>query len=193
MQLATITAGILIALSLEGVRESFQHRALVREARENIRREMADNQREVDGELAGVAVGRKRLEAALEWAQARLATKKTEIHELNVNFSLAELSSANWLTAERTGALSLMDYAEVQRYAKVYNMQELYSQQQLQAVEHVAATGILFVGFGDPDADPLTEVEVFRDHVRGLIANLAINEQLGHRISELYKKTLEEQ
>ena len=41
IQLVTITAGILIALSLEGVRESIHDRAIVREARENIRREIA--------------------------------------------------------------------------------------------------------------------------------------------------------
>jgi hypothetical protein len=46
IQLATITAGILIALSLEGVRETVRDRALVREARENIRHELADNQKE---------------------------------------------------------------------------------------------------------------------------------------------------
>ena len=54
VQLVTITAGILIALSLEGVRESLHDRALVREARENIRREITDNQREVDGEIAAI-------------------------------------------------------------------------------------------------------------------------------------------
>jgi len=51
IQLITITAGILIALSLEGVRESIRDRALVREARQNIHREIADNQREVNGEI----------------------------------------------------------------------------------------------------------------------------------------------
>jgi hypothetical protein len=54
IQLVTITAGVLIALSLEGVRESIHDRALVREARENIQREIADNQREVNGEIAGM-------------------------------------------------------------------------------------------------------------------------------------------
>lgn len=42
----TIAAGVLIASSLEGVRESLRDRALVPEARENIRRELVDNKRE---------------------------------------------------------------------------------------------------------------------------------------------------
>jgi hypothetical protein len=54
VHLATITVGILIAPSLEGVRETFRERALVREARENIRRELADDKRGIDGEIAAV-------------------------------------------------------------------------------------------------------------------------------------------
>lgn len=54
VQLITITAGILIALSLEGVRESIRDRALVREARENIHREIADNKHEVDNEISAI-------------------------------------------------------------------------------------------------------------------------------------------
>ena len=47
LQLGTITAGVLIALSFEGIREAIHDRSLVREARENIRREIADNRREI--------------------------------------------------------------------------------------------------------------------------------------------------
>ncbi len=35
-------------------------------------------------------------------------------------------SSAGWRTAERTGALSHMPYAEVQRYSLLYDLQDLY-------------------------------------------------------------------
>jgi hypothetical protein len=71
VELLTITTGILIALSLEGIRESMRDRALVREARENIRREIADNKREVDGEIAGMDERGKKIDTAL-----RLATQE---------------------------------------------------------------------------------------------------------------------
>jgi hypothetical protein len=50
-QLAIITAGVLIALALDGVVSWFDHRKLVREALNNLRSEMADNVREVQGFL----------------------------------------------------------------------------------------------------------------------------------------------
>jgi len=43
IQLLTITAGVLIALSIEGLTEWNHHRQLVREATETIAREIADN------------------------------------------------------------------------------------------------------------------------------------------------------
>jgi len=74
VQLITITAGILIALSLEGVRESIRDRALVREARENIRREIADNKREVDNEISAIPARSKKLDTALRLANELLKT-----------------------------------------------------------------------------------------------------------------------
>jgi hypothetical protein len=47
VHLATITVGLFIALSLEGCVEWQHHRHLVHEARENIRSEMQDNQKEL--------------------------------------------------------------------------------------------------------------------------------------------------
>src|ERR1700733_14408633 len=43
LQLVTITIGLFIALTLEAGVESLHHRHLVREARENLRREMQIN------------------------------------------------------------------------------------------------------------------------------------------------------
>ena len=51
VQLATITMGVLIALSLEDVTAWFHHRALVREARANIVSEIADNKKDLDDVL----------------------------------------------------------------------------------------------------------------------------------------------
>src|ERR1044071_518176 len=47
VHLAIVTAGILIALSLEGLVERQHHRSLVREARANIATEIQDNRKEL--------------------------------------------------------------------------------------------------------------------------------------------------
>jgi hypothetical protein len=136
-------AGILIALSLEGVRESFHNASLVHEARENIRREIADNRREVDNEIAG-------------------------------------------------GALAHMDYSEVQHYASVYMTQDFLVQQHRTALDAAsAALGILSAGEGDPTAAPPAEIDHFRQQVITLRSIVFVEEQMSHRMSEVYTKALQ--
>jgi hypothetical protein len=130
--LATITAGVLIALSLEGLLEWNHNRRLVREARETVTREITDNKKEVDGILASAAARQNHLDNALHLANELLNSKKSDVRQVNLGTSIAELSSAGWQSAERTGALTLMDYAEVQKYAGLYELQNLFAVQQRQ-------------------------------------------------------------
>jgi hypothetical protein len=193
VQLLTITAGILIALSLEGIRESMRDRALVREARENIRREIADNKREVDGEIAEMDERGKKIDTALRFATELLKTRHTDIHELQLGLSFPTLSAASWQTAERTGAFAHMDYAEVQKYANVYIMQDFLVQQHRRALDALsAALGILATSEGgDPTKAPPAELERFRQQVVTLRSILFVEEQMTRRASEVYKTTLE--
>ena len=49
-----ITIGVLIALSFESISTWREHRALVREARENLASELSDNRKELSGQAAGL-------------------------------------------------------------------------------------------------------------------------------------------
>jgi hypothetical protein len=193
VELLTITAGILIALSLEGVRESIRDRALVREARENIRREIADNKREVDGEIAEMDERGKKIDTALRFATELLKNKHTDIRELQLSLSFPTLSAASWQTAERTGAFAHMDYAEVQKYANVYTVQDFLVQQYRRALDALsAALGILAASeAGDPTKAPPAELERFRQQVVTLRSILFVEEQMTRRASDVYKKALE--
>jgi hypothetical protein len=192
LQLITITAGILIALSLEGVRESFHNASLVREARANIRREIADNRREVDNEIAGMAARGTQLDTALRFANQLLTTRRTEVHLLELSLTFPTLSAASWQTAEHTGALAHMDYSEVQHYAAVYLTQDFLVQQHRKALDAAsAALGILSAGEGDPTAAPPAEIDHFRQQVITLRSIVFVEEQMTHRMSEVYKKALE--
>ena len=193
VQLITITAGILIALSLEGVRESIRDRALVREARQNIHREIADNQREVNGEIKMIPERSKKLAAALQLANEILNGKHTEAHQVELQVNFPELNATSWQTAERTGALAHMDYSEVQKYATLYSFQEYLIQQQRRALEAMASTiGILAASEdGDPQNAPKADVERFREHLISLHSILLIEEQMTATASERYKKALE--
>ena len=193
IQLVTITAGILIALSLEGVRESIHDRALVREARENIHREIADNRRELDGEIRAMPERSKKIANAIEFADKTLKHTSSEHDQVELQLNFPELNVAGWQTAERTGALAHMDYAEVQKYAAVYAFQEFLVQQHRRALENLsAAIGFITVADdGDPRKAPTADIERFRAQVIALRSILVIEEQLARGAIEHYKKALE--
>ena len=71
LQLGTITAGVPIALSFEGIREPIHDRSLVREARENIRREIADNRREIYQEIARIPGRTDQIATALRFTREK--------------------------------------------------------------------------------------------------------------------------
>jgi hypothetical protein len=193
IQLGTITAGVLIALSLEGVRETIHDRALVREARENIRRELADNKREIDDEIAHMDERGKKLNTVLRFANDLLKTKRTDIHQIDLGLAFPTLSSASWQTAERTGALAHMEYAEVQKYANIYDYQAFLTQQHSRALDALSAGLGILAGSedGDPTKAPPAEIERFRQQVVALKSILFVEEDMTRSASERYKKALE--
>jgi hypothetical protein len=187
--LMTITAGVLIALSLEGLLEWNHNRTLVREARSTIEREIADNRRHIEGELAAMA-GRKRdVDTSLQLVNDLLTTKKSEIRQMNLGFAFGELSSASWQTAERTGALAHMEYAEVQEYSGLYGAQTVYVGRQQRLFDRLAEA--LAFAHSDPQQLPARDLEALRQHLLGLQADFTILEQLGQQLRDAYGKVLE--
>jgi hypothetical protein len=193
IQLVTITAGILIALSLEGVRESIRDRALVREARENIHHEIADNLREVEGEIKVMPARAKKLDTALQFTSDILKGTPARVRQVELQLTFPELNASSWQTADRTGALAHMDYAEVKKYAALYTFQEFLIQQQRRALDGLSATiGILTSSeYDDPSQAPRAEIERFRDQVISLRSIVFVEEQLATAAAERYKKALE--
>jgi hypothetical protein len=189
IQLVTITAGVLIALSIESAREWNHYRTLVAEAREMIQREIADNKKEVQGLLSRTAERRTNLNSAILLADQMLAKKDPTVHEINLGFELADLGTASWQTAERTGALGHMDYAEVQKYSRLYSHQELYAQRQRLAVDQLGlAMGPLQ---GDPTQATPRDVELFRQRVIELRSTLEIEEQVARGLVKEYDEVIE--
>jgi hypothetical protein len=189
-QFITISAGVLIALLVNGFVELRSNRELVRDARATLTREIADNKKEIDSTLAGYEVDAKSLDNAITFATDLLSTKTTSVRELNFHVNLAELSSTGWRTAERTGALSHMDYAEVQKFSKLYDWQDLVEEQQRNMVGLLAsATAILSSDF-DPEKPNPRDLEAFRANVIRLRATLSLMEKMVKRLSESYAEIL---
>lgn len=190
LTLVTITTGVCIALSLEGLLEWNHHRRLAREAREMIGREMADNKKDLDGVLADADNRMRNIDTALRFSNELLSAKKTDIQKIDLGLALADLSTASWQSAESTGALAQMPYAEVQKYARVYGVQDLYAEHQRRTLERLSGALALFAG-GNPHQAAPKDLEAFRQQVLALRASLHIEDELGKRLSELYRTALE--
>ena len=133
IHLFTITCGLLIALSLEGLVEWGHHRSLVREARANIRQEIDDNQKATVEDIKNTEEDEARFGKNLE-TERELRDAPTVIHgkSLAFTFNWSSTSDAAWRTARDTGAIAYMPYAEVQRYADIYAQQEVANTQAIQ-------------------------------------------------------------
>jgi hypothetical protein len=189
-QLAIITAGVLIALAFEGIVSWFDHRILVREAVANLRREIADNSRELEALFVGLATEQKNLEHADELAQMLVDRKKIEHASLGLNFRGAELSDASRKTAEVTGAFGYMDYADVEKYAAIYGLQERFKFLQDRANENFmsALAGVRLLTDSAPP-DPV-QVQQWKAQIGLGRATLFIEEQLARQLQKRYQETL---
>lgn len=189
-QFITITGGVLIALLINGLVQWSDNRALVAQARAVIEEEIAANKKDLDVTLIGVADDLKRFDNAIAFARDMITAKKTTITELKLHLNFADVTAAGWRTAERTGALSHMPYAEVQRYSFIYDLQDVYTEQQRALLLQLgAATAILSGGFNPDDPKP-GELEAFLDRVTQLRSTLVIHEQMARRLTERYAEAL---
>lgn len=189
-QFVTITTGVLIALLINGLVQWTDNRALVAQARSTIAQEIAANRKDMDKTLAGIVQDKKGLDNAIKFATDMLTARKTAITELNLRLNFADVSSAGWRTAERTGALSHMSYAEVQRYSLLYDLQDVYTEQTRTMLGQLAAaSAILTAGF-NPDQPNQKDLEEFRSRVMLLQSALTIHEQMATRLNERYAEAL---
>jgi len=117
--LIIVTIGLFIALMLEALVEHIHHVHIVREARENIRRELEDNHHAAQQDLGYLQDNISRVKANI--ATLQQMRSQPHLHGSLVNqMSFNSMSESAWHTARDTGALAYMPYDEVQRYSDIY-------------------------------------------------------------------------
>ena len=153
-----------------------------------IRGARVHNLKEIDGGIAGLDVREAHLKDALRLSEELLATGKSGVKEIDLGFSLAELNSASWRTAEVTGALALMEYRQVQALSQLYDFQELFVAENRQTLARlsVALTGMT----RDPTKASREDLQAFRHEVLALQGRLLIEAQLAKQLSRSYKSTI---
>jgi hypothetical protein len=160
IHLFTITVGLLIALSLEGLVEYAHNRHLVHEARENIRRELQLNHEAALSDLAGIQKKIDRQKLNIDSIHGLMTNGKNFHGSVQNTWDFNSLNDSAWKTARETGALGYMPYDEVQRYADLYMLEGLVNDSSIAiAKQDFTAAAPFDMGY---DVDKLPQEEYLR-------------------------------
>jgi hypothetical protein len=184
--LLIVTAGILIALSLEGLLEWRHHRELADEARTNIMSEIRANEKDLQVFLNVVPEIRKNQMAFLEAVQGVLGRGKSGAPVPPLSFRLAELSNTSWTTSQTIGALAFMPYAEVKNFAGVYQLQDEYLRLQVRTEDAVVTALSLLAVNTNPGSLSKPELEAERDRILASLSALTAETQVGEFLEKAY-------
>jgi hypothetical protein len=190
-QLTTITIGVLVALSFDAVLQWNSDRTLVNEAKERIALEIADNRGELDAHLATTAERFARVDRVLLLLAELESGAEPTVREVDLTLGFPSLTSAGWQTADRTGALALMDYADVQRLAELYTLQALVADNVGATLAAANNAGTFLTVTDNPFAMPPATRDDFRVRLFDLRAHLLLDDQLGKQLSEGYANVAE--
>lgn len=145
IHIGIVTIGILIALGLEGIRESWREHRSLAEARERFVVELKADQRQLQLERARVRDVNRGLQETIETLLQLTkdpATLQQKIAQLSPSFYF--FSTTAWDTAVATGVLTHMDASELDRFANVYQSVKNYQDAEKMAVPNWIAVTVFF-------------------------------------------------
>jgi hypothetical protein len=191
LELGIVTAGVLIALSVDTVRVWRAHQSLAAEARATMLSEVEQNRKALADAMASLGSTQKTYIAALRDARGRLAGRPADTSDFNMNVQMAGLSSAAYATAEITGALGYMNYDDVRRFTSVYEAQRRYQslQDQIALELWAVATPVLFGG--DLSGARPQELEAFARGLEHMLARLLTLQGFGEGLRQSYEMVLD--
>ena len=191
LHLLTITIGLLIALSLEGCVEWQHHRHLVHEAEASLHAEIKSN---ADG-LHAVAADIKKQQNTLNHDIVVLKAiikdgKAPPDDHMEIAFHIAGFDNVSWKTAQSTGSLSFMPYAEAEEYASIYDLQDQLDMAQKQAARDAILSLGPFVNMPKGEKPNPAEAASVMEHIEVLQGQLLLVDSLVKGLDGEYKKFL---
>jgi hypothetical protein len=190
-ELVTIIAGILIALSFDGLLAWRHHRNLAHEATANILTEVRENQKELANELNDLGKMQQQSQDLIALVHKLQSDRKTPVHNFQLIWTFAELHATSWDTAGRTAAVSYMPYAEVKRYTEVYDLQHTFvdfQQRSLSAALDVEALSTLMGR--DPKTLSAAELADAERKIGIAMTNVRAMQQLAAALQKRYDDLL---
>jgi hypothetical protein len=172
LHLATITIGLFIALSLEGMVEWIHHLHLVHQARVTIHKEMTENRKLLADDLTNIKDDEARIEADIKVLTGLRSGAKFEHSSLQYHVDWSSFADSAWRTAEATGALNYMDYEAAQSLSEIYGQQHIVTSRGLQVfdLQNRAIAPIYITG--DPNLMSKDEIQLTLQRSADLLADL---------------------
>jgi hypothetical protein len=191
IHLTTITIGLLIALSLEGIVEWQEHRHLVHAAEASLHDEIRSNAKDMAGTLATLHKNQDDLKHDVDMLKILMATKKLPHGSMNISSSIITFDNVSWKTAQTTGALSYMPYDMAKEYASIYATQEDLTASERQAAQDTVISLGTFINAKDSDPDPTPEqAEVLMDRIEAVQGQLLLVDNYMQSLARQYKQFL---
>jgi vacuolar-type H+-ATPase subunit I/STV1 len=192
LHLVTITIGLLIALSLEGLVEWQHHRHLVHEAEASLHAEIKSNADGMSSTLTALHKNQAQLKNDVDVLKVVIATNHLPHHSfLAINFGIVTFDDVSWKTAQSTDALSYMPYDMAKEYASIYVTQdELLASEQQAARDATVSLGP-FLDMKDSDPDPTPEqAQAIKQNIETLQGQLLLVDSILQSLDQQYKKFL---
>jgi len=192
IHLATITIGLLIALSMEGCVEWQHHRHQVHEAEAGLQIEIEANARKLQGSLQDVKNTQKELADDVAIMRRIIANPKVPNQDApKIDFHLPSFSKVSWDTAKSTGTLSYMAYASAHEYADIYDQQDDVYQAELQAARDAMLSYAPFVNMEHvPSRITVDDAVLVKQRIEIFQAQLIMVESMIVELDGRYKKFL---
>jgi len=192
IHLFTITIGLLIALSLEGVVEWQHHRHLVHDAEASMTGEIKSNAGGMTESLDDLHKEQESLKHDVIVLNGVIKTNKMPEHgSMEITFHIRTFDALSWTTAQTTGALAYMPYDRAEEFAEIYKSQDELAASEQQAARDAAVSLAPFLN-QDASEPPVTGIQAanMKEKIETLQGQLLIVDSFMKGLNEHYKKFL---
>jgi hypothetical protein len=190
LHLLTITIGLFIALTLQAAVESLQHRHLVRDARENLRREIEVNHRRYSENAPELRRNRNQLARDLDQLRELRDGKKLENPSLSWAWKWDSYGDAAWETARESGAVVHMDPGWISTYSWVYRQQGYVNSMALAIVNEETQASASVVVAKDPSKLSPAAIETLLIKSAEIDLSFATLETMMKSLDDMYAEAL---
>jgi hypothetical protein len=159
LHLLTITVGLFIALSLEAAVESLHHRHLVRDARENLHREITANRQQFAVNAKWIVENREQLARNIQLLRDLRKGKQLDPAILGWHWQWNSFSGVAWRAARDNGAVSYMEPNLISSYSWTYLQQDYINSTALAIVSEESKAGAALEAAVDPSNLSALEIQ----------------------------------